>query len=49
MACRTLKDAFNTDITPILQKLRLEKGGAIHLIQTYRNRNYRKLLMRERT
>jgi L-rhamnose isomerase/sugar isomerase len=49
MACQTLKDAFNTDVTPILQKARLEKGGASHLVEAYRNKNYRQLIVKERS
>jgi L-rhamnose isomerase/sugar isomerase len=48
MASQSLKDAFNTDVTPILQKARIEKGGAINLLETYRNKNYRKLLVKSR-
>ncbi|WP_119329054.1 L-rhamnose catabolism isomerase [Cysteiniphilum halobium] len=48
MASKVLKTAFNTDVTPILQKARLEKGGAIDPIQTYRSIGYRQLIEKKR-
>ena len=42
MASNTLKDAFNVDVTPILAMARLNKGGAIDPIRTYRASGYRK-------
>jgi len=41
MASNTLKNAFNTDVSPILAMARLRKGGAIDPIATYRLANYR--------
>ena len=41
MASNTLKNAFNTDISPILAMARARKGGAIDPIATYRVANYR--------
>ena len=48
MASQTLKNAFNIDVTPILQKARLEKGGAIDLIDTYRTKNYKESIKKQR-
>ena len=41
MATSTLKAAFRTDVEPILAMARLEKGGAIDPIATYRAAGYR--------
>jgi L-rhamnose isomerase/sugar isomerase len=41
MCSNTLKNAFNTDISPILAMARFRKGGAIDPIATYRKANYR--------
>ncbi|WOI57663.1 L-rhamnose catabolism isomerase [Palleronia sp. LCG004] len=41
MASETLKRAFRTDVTPILEMARLEKGAAIDPIATYRASGYR--------
>ena len=41
MASETLKRAFRTDVTPILQMARLEKGCAIDPITAYRRSGYR--------
>ena len=41
MASETLKQAFRTDVTPILQMARLEKGCAIDPLATYRAAGYR--------
>ncbi|WP_150468396.1 TIM barrel protein [Francisella sp. SYW-9] len=48
MASQTLKSAFNIDVTPILQKSRLEKNGAINLIQAYRAKNYKSSIASKR-
>lgn len=48
MASNTLKQAYNTDVSPILAMARLEKGGAIDPIACYRSANYRKGLESER-
>jgi len=44
MANNTLKQAFQTDVTPILAVARLERGGAIDPIACYRAGNYRQTL-----
>ncbi|WP_295950725.1 L-rhamnose catabolism isomerase [Rhodoferax sp.] len=41
MAAQTLKAAFHTDVTPLLQKIRLEAGGAVDPVGTYRASGYR--------
>lgn len=41
MASATLRRAFRTDVEPILQMARLETGGAIDPIMTYRQSGYR--------
>ncbi len=41
MASQTLKDAFETDVTPILQMARLNAGGAIDPLGCYRAFDYR--------
>ncbi|MES2967713.1 MAG: L-rhamnose catabolism isomerase [Pseudomonadota bacterium] len=41
MATATLKAAFRTDVEPILAMARLEKGGAIDPVATYRAAGYR--------
>lgn len=48
MASNTLKDAFNTDVSPILAMARHRKGGAIDPIATYRKSKYRQLVGAER-
>ena len=47
-AHRLVKQAFNTDVTPILCEARLRKGGAIHPFATYRASGYRKEKAKER-
>nr|CBA30990.1 Probable sugar isomerase R00627 [Curvibacter putative symbiont of Hydra magnipapillata] len=42
MAAQTLKQAFHTDVTPLLQKIRMEVGGAADPILAYRASGYRK-------
>lgn len=49
MAERTLKLAFETDVTPILAEIRLRKGGAIDPILVYRASKYRATVAKERT
>lgn len=44
MCSNTLKNAFNTDISPILAMARFNKGGAIDPIATYRKANYRSIV-----
>jgi L-rhamnose isomerase / sugar isomerase len=41
MASETLKEAFRTDVEPILAMARLESGGAIDPLSTYRASAYR--------
>ncbi|MBX9454869.1 MAG: L-rhamnose catabolism isomerase [Rhizobium sp.] len=41
LAYETLKQAFRTDVEPILAMARLEKGGAIHPVAAYRASGYR--------
>ncbi|MBT5186884.1 MAG: L-rhamnose catabolism isomerase [Kordiimonadaceae bacterium] len=48
MASQTLKDAFETDVTPILQMARLNSGGAIDPVACYRAAEYRKNIAGER-
>ncbi len=42
MALQTLKEAFTTDVTPVLATARQRAGGAIHPIAAYRSSGYRK-------
>ncbi len=42
MCSNTLKKAFTTDVSPILEMARLRKGGAIDPIAVYRKSGYRK-------
>jgi L-rhamnose isomerase/sugar isomerase len=48
MALRTLKEAFRTDVTPILQRARIVRGGAIDPLLLYRASGYRDRKGRER-
>jgi L-rhamnose isomerase/sugar isomerase len=48
MAAQTLKRAFTTDVAPILAKARVERGGAIDPIVTYRTSKYRQKVAAER-
>ncbi len=48
MATRTLKSGFETDVTPILQRVRLQAGGAIDPIGAYRASGYRQRVAIER-
>jgi L-rhamnose isomerase/sugar isomerase len=48
MASETLKRAFRTDVEPILAMARLEKGGAIDPVATYRASGYREKVAAER-
>jgi len=41
MALQTLKDAFNTDVSPILAMARYRSGGAIAPLEVYRESGYR--------
>jgi L-rhamnose isomerase/sugar isomerase len=42
MATQTLKAAFETDVSPIVARVRLEAGGAIDPLAVYRAANYRR-------
>ncbi len=48
LALATLKEAFTTDVSPILATARVEQGGAIEPLNTYRASNYRKIKAKER-
>ena len=41
LALATLKQAFTTDVTPILAKVRLDAGGALDPVAVYRGSGYR--------
>jgi L-rhamnose isomerase/sugar isomerase len=41
MASETLKQAFRTDVTPILAMARHDKGAAIDPVGSYRTAGYR--------
>jgi len=48
MATQTLKAAFRTDVEPILALSRLDKGGAVDPVATYRASGYRAKVAGER-
>jgi L-rhamnose isomerase/sugar isomerase len=48
LASNTLKAAFHTDVTPILEMARFRGGGAIRPIAAYRAANYRQQVARSR-
>jgi L-rhamnose isomerase/sugar isomerase len=48
MAAQTLKRAYTADVAPILARARLDKGGAIDPIATYRASKYRAKVAAER-
>ena len=48
MATQTLKQAFRTDVEPILAMARLQKGGAIDAVAAYRASGYRAKVAKER-
>jgi L-rhamnose isomerase/sugar isomerase len=48
LALATLKEAFTTDVSPILATARVELGGAINPLNTYRISNYRQIKAKER-
>lgn len=48
MASETLKAAFRTDVEPILAMARLENGGAVAPVATYRKSGYRAKVAAER-
>ncbi|MFH4966997.1 sugar isomerase [Gaetbulibacter sp. M240] len=43
-----LQNAFKTDVRPLIQKVRLDLGGAIHPINSYRDWKVRETLIKER-
>jgi len=43
-----LQDAYRTDVRPLLEKARLQKGGALHPIKAYRSLQIRQQLIDER-
>ena len=43
-----LQDAYRTDVRPLLQRARLNQGGALNPINAYRTLNVRKALISER-
>ena len=43
-----LQNAFRTDVRPLLQEARMELGGAIHPLSSYRDLKVRENLIRER-
>lgn len=47
-ATRLLQRAFQTDVTPLLQRLRLDAGGAIDPIGVYRASGYRQRMAAQR-
>lgn len=48
MAAQTLKQAFRTNVDPILQRARMNANGALDPITTYRKSRYRKNVARQR-
>ncbi|MBX7171027.1 MAG: L-rhamnose catabolism isomerase [Pyrinomonadaceae bacterium] len=48
LALSTLKEAFTTDVSPILATARQESGGAIEPLNTYRASSYRNIKAKER-
>jgi L-rhamnose isomerase/sugar isomerase len=48
LALSTLKDAFTTDVSPILATARMEQGGAVEPLNCYRASNYRQIKAKER-
>lgn len=48
MATQTLKQAFRTDVEPILAMARLQKSGAIDTVAAYRASSYRAQISKER-
>ncbi|MBC3846556.1 sugar isomerase [Winogradskyella echinorum] len=43
-----LQDAYRTDVRPLIEKARLDAGGVVHPIKTYRDLNIRNTLIKER-
>ena len=47
-ATQCLKTAFQTDVTPLLQQVRLDAGGAVDPVAVYRASGYRKRVAQAR-
>ena len=43
-----LQNAYRTDVRPLLEKARLNSGGALHPLKSYRSLDVRKNLIKER-
>ncbi len=48
LAAQTLKAAFHTDVTPLLQKIRMDAGGAADPVAAYRASSYRAEMAKHR-
>ncbi|MBB4859218.1 L-rhamnose isomerase/sugar isomerase [Novosphingobium chloroacetimidivorans] len=48
MAFQALRRAYNTDVAPIVSQARLEAGGAVDVLRTYRESRYRSRKSQER-
>ena len=48
MAFQALRRAYNVDVSPILARARLENGGAIDMLGTYRESRWRDRKAQER-
>lgn len=48
MASNTLKQAYRTDVEPLLAMIRMEGGGAIDPIEAFRKSGYRKIVAAKR-
>ncbi|MFT5765054.1 MAG: L-rhamnose isomerase/sugar isomerase [Saprospiraceae bacterium] len=48
MCQEILQQAYRTDVRPLIEKVRLNKGGALHPIQAFRNLNIRQKLIATR-
>ena len=48
MASQTLKQAFQTNVDPILQQARMQNGGAYSPVTVYRESGYRQSVAEER-
>jgi L-rhamnose isomerase/sugar isomerase len=48
MAFQALRRAYNLDVGPILAKARVEAGGAIDVLATYRESRWRERKAQER-
>jgi L-rhamnose isomerase/sugar isomerase len=48
MAFQALRQAYNVDVAPILAKARVEAGGALNVLATYRESRWRERKAQER-